>query len=173
LFGGKEPSKVPTKAATAGAKQNKPRKPRTTFTIEQKIFILDEIKKGLSSQERIIAKHNTNRGSVARWKRDRSILEKQLKEELRGNKKRVFSNDPLKRIKHGIRMFYDLNDSMPKALKIPITRKYTYVFCVCIQTNANFLTFSTFLPEAVISAKALNIKNRLMEEHGKSPFLTA
>ena len=133
---GKKQSKVPKKAAAGTTKK---RKKRQEFSIAEKLQILDELNKGLSQQKQIIAKYNTNRVSVSTWKKQRAQLEKQLDEELRGGRKKMFINDPLKRIKHGVRMFYDLNETMPKALKIPITRKYTW-YSVCIACCTHHLS---------------------------------
>ena len=55
-------------------------------------------------------------------------------------------DDGLLRIKEGIRAFYELNNLMPKALKIPIT---------C----------------GVISVKALEIRDKLISSHEQCPFL--
>jgi len=115
-----------TKKVTAQKKKEtyKKRKSRKHFTIHEKLSILDELKKGLSTQATIAAKHGTTRHSLSRWKRERTILEEQAAGGKRGKKKRMFVNDPLIKIKEGIVQFYDLNEVFPKALKIPITSKF-------------------------------------------------
>ena len=115
-----------TKKVTEQKKKqtNKKRKARKGFTIHQNLSICDGIKKGHATQAAIAAKHGTTRCSIINWKRERSTLEDQAGGLNRGKKKRVFVNDPLIKIKEGVIKFYDLNEVLPKASKIPITRKY-------------------------------------------------
>ena len=68
-------------------------------------------------------KHGTNRTSVGKWKALRPQIEKQIEDQYRGAMSRMIRDDGLLRIKDGIRAFYELNNSMPKALKLPITSK--------------------------------------------------
>ena len=70
----------------------------------------------------ILKKHNVPRNTLTGWRKRREALAKQA-EEGYSKKQRLVLNDGLKRIKDGIRAFYDLNSSMPKGLKIPITRE--------------------------------------------------
>ena len=68
-------------------------------------------------------KHGTNRTSVGKWKALRPQIEKQIEDQYRGAKFQMRLDDGLLRIKDGIRTFYEPNNSMPKALKLPITSK--------------------------------------------------
>lgn len=97
------------------------RKPQKEFTNEEKLFILDEVARKTCSQEEICAKYGTSRQTIANWKRKRAELEKAVKEEGKGKKKKILANDPLIRVKCAIQKFYDLNEQLPKDLQIPIT----------------------------------------------------
>ena len=85
---------------------------------------MDEIKKRHATQAAIAAKHGTTICSIINWKRERATLEEKAGGINKGNKKRVFVNDPLIKSKEGVIKIYDLNEVFPKALKIPITRKF-------------------------------------------------
>ena len=114
-----------------------PKKPRygkgkqkakyNVFTTQQKLDILDEIDRKESTVGAILKKHNVPRNMLTGWRKNREALAKQV-EEGHSKKQRLVLNNGLKRIKDGIRAFYDLNSSMPKGLKIPITRESTLIF---------------------------------------------
>ncbi len=61
---------------------------------------------------------------------------KQIKGERRGDMKRQLNTDGLKRVKVGLYKFYELNDTMPKSLRIPLTHEY-YVFALFFQNTPN------------------------------------
>ena len=107
-----------------GSSSSSEGKLRKEFTVTEKLNILSEYRKKTSSRAGIISKYNCSKSSLSRWKK----MESQLKEELAksrggGATKRLNSNDGLCRVKNGLLNFYELNESMPKALKIPITRE--------------------------------------------------
>merc|ERR1719232_1091683 len=74
-------------------------------------------------------------------------MRKEVEDEGKGKKKRLYPNDGLKRIKAELRAFYDLNETMPEDLKIPIT-------------------------QSVIAKKAIAIKEKLLEANDQSPILS-
>ena len=86
--------------------------------------ILKEIEDGAKVGE-VADKHGTSGQVVRRWHLEREKIERQIKEDHRGAKKQVENKkDGLKRIKKGIRAFYDINRTMPKDLILPITGKF-------------------------------------------------
>ena len=169
-------------ASNDGAKRaTKKRKERVEFTIDEKLNILKEIDKKEMTQVQICAKYKTTKSTVTGWKRNRAQLEQAQQEQYRGKKKQMYQNDGLKRVKDGLVAFYELNENMPKALKLPITRKlFNYVCCMRGQLTHIFMSMHTcltlfqlipFLPESVLAVKAMDIKKRLLEQHESSPFL--
>lgn len=95
-----------------------------TFSLKRKLEILDEIDKGVLTQAAIIKRENTSKSAIFRWRADREKMRHQVDEDHRGDLKRQLKIDGLKRVKDGIYKFYDLNDTMPKSLRIPLTRKF-------------------------------------------------
>ena len=115
--------------SAANPKTKKPRycpgKRKTTynvFTTQQKLDILYEIDRRETTVAAIRKKHNVPKQTLTGWRRKREAMRKAV-EEGALKKRRLYINDGLKRINDGLRAFYDLNESMPKALKIPITRE--------------------------------------------------
>lgn len=84
------------------------RKRRTRFDLHQKIAILDEIDQKTSTQEAVLKKYGTTRQSVRRW--DREKIQKHIDEQSRGTQIRIVERDGLKRVKDGLREFYESND---------------------------------------------------------------
>mmetsp|Transcript_14544 Transcript_14544/g.31052 ORF Transcript_14544/g.31052 Transcript_14544/m.31052 type:complete len:103 (+) Transcript_14544:812-1120(+) len=66
-------------------------------------------------------KQGTNCTSVGKWKALQPEIEKQIEDQRRGAMTQMREDDGILQIKDGIRAFYELNNSMPKALKIQIT----------------------------------------------------
>ena len=99
------------------------KKSRTELTIHQKLAVLDEINLGGATQNVICKKWGISKQSVIKWKKKREQLQLEADAKGKGKTMRLRTNDGLKRIKDGLDYFYDLNDEMPKDLKIPITSK--------------------------------------------------
>ena len=110
-------------ASAKASRKKRPRKAPKEYSIKDKLAILDEIKLGMASQEAICKQRGVSRRSVANWKKQEVQFLKVAAEDGRGGLMRVHATDKLSRIKDGVRKFYDLNNALPKALKIPITRK--------------------------------------------------
>ena len=91
------------------------------FLNQDKLNILDEIDRKESTQIAICARHGVSRVSIGTWQKNRDEFKRVVVEEGRANLKRLHCNDPLKQVKDKVRTFYELNESMPKDLKIPIT----------------------------------------------------
>lgn len=111
-----------------------PKKERKEFTHEEKLAILDEIKKGNATQAAICRKHGASTSSVKRWKQNAEKIRAYLKCDT-GIKttKRIYSSDGLRRIKDALKVFYDLNEAMPRDLKVPLTREFVCSFTVSNQ----------------------------------------
>ena len=120
------------------------RKKMTRLTINQKLEVLDYIKCGSSTRE-ACKQFGCSRQSISKWNKEVDNLIKSA--QFNGKATRVVKDDGLMRIKIGILAFYDLNKSMPKDAQINITGD-------------------------IISARAKTIRNRLLERHQESPFLT-
>ena len=87
------------------------RKRRTRFDLHKKIAILDEIDQKTSTQEAVYKKYGTTRQSVRRW--DREKIQMHIDEQsCRGTQIRIVERDGLKRVKDGLRAFYESNDLM-------------------------------------------------------------
>ena len=122
------------------------RKRRIELTIDQKLDILDEIERKEMTQNDICKKHNTTKSTVTNWKKNRAALEKAQKEMHRGKKKHIYEKDGLNRIKDGLLAFYELNEIMPRALKLPITRKlFRYVVCAQLNSMYSYIPHSMFI----------------------------
>ena len=123
-----QPTLAGKRVAVAGGK-NVPKKKsdyKSTkhFTIEQKLDIIQKCKRRDQTVAQIIRFHGTSKAAIYRWRRDEEKLREQLENEKRGKLKRAYENDPLKRIKKAVLVFYELNSNMPKDCKIPVTGKY-------------------------------------------------
>lgn len=97
---------------------------RKRYTSQEKLHILDEIARKETTQTAVCKEYGCEKTSVRRWKNERAKLEEAVAEEGRAKMKANLKNDPLRRVKDGVRAFYELNNTMPKDLKIPITREY-------------------------------------------------
>jgi len=117
------------------------------FSLQEKLDILQEIKRGDRTQAEIVAAHQTSKSSVLRWKKMEEKMREEVDEGKRGKLKRTNLNDGLKRIKKAVLFFCDLNRALPKDLQVPIT-------------------------EGAISTRSLLIKDRLLEKNAIDPFLT-
>jgi hypothetical protein len=95
-----------------------------TFTIRQRLNILAEIRRGVHTQKEILLRVGASKSAMHRWKQEEPNLIKQLEEEHCGGWKKMFVNDGLKQVEDGWDKFYELNETMPKTLHIPLTRKY-------------------------------------------------
>ena len=121
--GGKRPEGINDTGSTRKKRPRRIPKSPNLLSVTDKLAILDEIRLGMALQESICKQRGVSRRSVANWKKEEVQLRKAAQEENKGALMRVRKSDPLSRIKEAVRKFYDLNNTMPKALKIPITRK--------------------------------------------------
>eukprot|EP00984_Skeletonema_dohrnii_P031549 scaffold24154_cov78-Skeletonema_dohrnii-CCMP3373.AAC.1 len=137
-------AKGPTKKSNENAAK-RTSKPPKRFTMKFKKEVLDFLDTPGNSVRAAMRRFEISKQNISNWKKSRPEIEKACK--MNPNAKRANSNDPLLRIKIGILAFYELNQSMPKDGKINITG-------------------------AVISARAKLIRDRLIEKHKESPFLT-
>jgi len=128
-----------------GKIRKKASKPHKGFTDRQKLNILEEIDRKIDNQTIICEKYGASRQSLWNWRVKREALEKAVVEENRGMKKKLIA-DPIERIKIELLKFYDLNEQVHNAPKLPIT-------------------------VSVISLKAKAIQQKLEESHAESPFL--
>jgi transposase-like protein len=97
------------------------------LTNQQKLDILNDSDKKVSTITAICDKYGVHRNTVGQWKKDSDKIRKEVEEEGRANKRRTFSDDGLRRVRHGIRAFYELNETLPKSLKLPRTRELLLV----------------------------------------------
>ncbi len=66
----------------------------------------------------------------------------EVEEQGRVKKKKTLTNDGFKRVKDWLYAFYELNNTMPKDLKIPITRDFIVGPCNhCLWTFSNHAYF--------------------------------
>jgi hypothetical protein len=107
----------------------KAKKETKTFSIKRRLEILAKIRRSVTSQKAIIEREGTSKSAVCRWKGEESTLLKQIEGERRGDMKRQLKTDGLKRVKVRLYKFYELNDTMPKSLRIPLTREYYVLPC--------------------------------------------
>lgn len=147
-----------------------------TFSLKRKLEILDEIDKGVDSQAAIIRRENTSKSAIFRWKADREKMRQQVDEDHRGDLTRQLKIDGLKRVKDGIYKFYELNDTMPKSLRIPLTRKFPLPPSQHIPSHYFIYRTHLIIPrlcksESVIAAKAAMLRDKLLSTHAESPFL--
>ena len=91
-------------------------------TIEQKLQIIHEYKHLTKSgaKEQYAKNLGVSQSTITRWvQREKDFLK--AKEQGRGKKKATYEKDGLIRIKLDLMTFYELNEKMPDALKLPIT----------------------------------------------------
>jgi len=141
-----------TESKSASAEESletskKKRKRREAYSITEKLAILDEIDQKVLSQEFICKKYGTTRNSVSIWRNNREEYERQVAEDKRGKKKTVLHNDGLRRIKNGLKTFYEFNMTLPPESRIPLSGP-------------------------IVSKRALEIKRLLLADHEEKPFLT-
>lgn len=67
--------------------------------------------------------------AVGQWKKNRDNIRKQVEEE-RANKKQALADDGLSRVRLGIKAFYELNETLPRSFKIPLTREQFIIYCL-------------------------------------------
>ena len=66
----------------------------------------------------------------------------EVEEQGRVKKKKTLTNDGFKRVKDWLYAFYELNNTMPKDLKIPIAREFIAGSCnLCLWTCSNHAYF--------------------------------
>mmetsp|Transcript_12391 Transcript_12391/g.21463 ORF Transcript_12391/g.21463 Transcript_12391/m.21463 type:complete len:383 (-) Transcript_12391:294-1442(-) len=118
-------------------------KERVELTNRQKLAILDEIDRKITSQKAVVAKYGINRNTIYYWRKNKDMIKQSIEEEGRGDMKRVQANDGLMRIRDGVRAFFDVG----AYLNLPLTR-------------------------AAIAAKAVEIKGNLLRQHKESPMLS-
>ena len=91
-------------------------------TIEQKLKIIHEYKHLTKSgaKEQYAKNLGVSQSTITRWvKREKDLLK--AKDQGRGKKKATYEKDGLIRIKLDLMRFYELNEKMPDALKLPIS----------------------------------------------------
>lgn len=95
-----------------------------TYSVEAKldmIKIWKETKDGTGRKPALAAKWRAGERTVRKWVKKEAELQAAL-DEGRGRKKTCHS-DPLRRITHGLNLFYEANSRMPRDLKLPLTGK--------------------------------------------------
>lgn len=97
------------------------------FSIQEKLDILEKLRTKRLTVDIICRQHGCSKSSVKRWKKNEADWKAELTKHMGGKSKRLNVHDGLKRVKDGLHEFYDLNHSMPKDLKLPITREYYYI----------------------------------------------
>ena len=115
---------APKKAKPAPKKNHKT---RVQLTNQQKLDILNELDKKVSTITAIRDKYGVHCNAVGQWKKDRDNMRKEVEEEGRANKKIAIGDDGLRRVRHGIRALYELNKTLPKSLKLPLRRELLLV----------------------------------------------
>jgi hypothetical protein len=139
----KAPAKLGGKKNNTKQQPKKPKKGRKDFSIKRKLEILAEIRRKVTSQKAIIRREGTSKSAVNRWKLEENMMVKQMEEERRGAMKRQLKIDGLKQVREGLHKFYDLNDTMPKSLCIPLTREcYVFALFFLNAMNVCILNFS-------------------------------
>lgn len=97
----------------------KSQKTQTCLTNRQKLLILDELDKTVSSAAAVCVKYNVHRNTVSNWKKNRGEIEQQVEEEGRAEKKRALAEDA--------------DQALPKDLRLPLTRGTTdETFGMCL-----------------------------------------
>ena len=128
--------KIP-KQATLKSMKEKPHKKASSlkqtskagkqvYTIKQKMQILgewNEKQNGTGRKESVAKKYGVHVTTIRRWKKQEKELIKASEELGRGDKKTMHT-DYLKRIVHGLELFYEANERMPRDLKLPLTGMY-------------------------------------------------
>mmetsp|Transcript_1535 Transcript_1535/g.2933 ORF Transcript_1535/g.2933 Transcript_1535/m.2933 type:complete len:455 (+) Transcript_1535:113-1477(+) len=166
-----------TESKSASAEESletskKKRKRREAYSISEKLAILDEIDQKVLSQEFICKKYGTTRNSVSIWRNNREEYERQVAEDKRGKKKTVLHNDGLRRIKNGLKTFYEFNMTLPPESRIPLSgENHDFLLVIFhLLTSADLHYFTT--PGPIVSKRALEIKRLLLADHEEKPFLT-
>ena len=106
------------KQATKAGKQ--------VYTIKQKMQILgewNETQNGTGRKGSVAKKYGVHVTTIRRWKnQEKELIE--ASEELGRGEKKTLHTDYLKRIVHGLDLFYEANERMPRDLKLPLTGMY-------------------------------------------------
>ena len=123
LFSSKNSSQQPKKTKAVTKKKAKEIK---TFSLKEKKQILDLVKgsdgsKGTMSVKEACNKFGCSRQSLNKWSKKRTEINEQA--EKNGTFTKVIKNDPLERVKIGIKEFFELNNKMIHHTKINITGK--------------------------------------------------
>jgi hypothetical protein len=112
-------SKGPSALKKASSRDGK----KIEHTIEQKLEIIQHYK-GLGNKGGIKEEYATRMGvstrTITRWTNNKKDLLK-AKEQGRGKKKTTYHKDGLRRIKQLLQQFYEQNERLPEANKLPIT----------------------------------------------------
>jgi len=109
-----------TKRTTKKSKKGK----RKSLSLKRKLELLEEIESKRSSQKEVLKREGIARTCLHRWKKEKDNMKRQIDDDYRGKMKRQLHVDGLKHVKDGIHKFYDLNDTMPKSLRVPLTREF-------------------------------------------------
>ena len=110
--------------AAIAPKTMKSKGKRQNFSLKRKLELLEEVESKRSSQQEVLKREGIARTSFNRWRKNKDNIMRQVEDDYRGKLKRQLHVDGLKRVKDGIHKFYDLNDTMPKSLRIPLTREF-------------------------------------------------
>jgi len=102
-------------------------KTKVVLTNQQKLDILNELDNKVITIAAVCDKYGMHHNAVGRWKKNWDNFRKQVEEEGPANKKKASADDGLRRVRLGIRAFYELNETLPKSLKLPLTRELLLV----------------------------------------------
>jgi hypothetical protein len=112
-------AKAPAPSKTRSSQKRKSQ--NVGLTAAEKLDILTQLDDKVSTIGGIVQKYGIHCNSIANWRKDRDKIQSQVKNEGRANKRQAVCDDGLMRVRVGIRSFYELNESLPKKLRIPIT----------------------------------------------------
>ncbi len=116
-------SVVRTPAPSKTRSSQKQKSQNFGLTAAEKLDILTQLDDKVSTIGGIVQKYGIHCNSIANWRKDRDKIHSQVEDEGQANKRRAVRDDGLMRVRVGIRSFYELNESLPKKLRTPITRE--------------------------------------------------
>ena len=116
-------SKQVASSKNAMPENKKPHKTRFAIASQIKLDILNDLDNKVSTIAEVCWKYGVHRNAVGGWKKQREKIRREVEEEGRAKKKCALQDDCLMRIRLGIWAFYELNESLPKSLKLPITHE--------------------------------------------------
>jgi transposase-like protein len=98
----------------------KPCKTRVAIASQIKLDILNDLDNKVSTIAEVFRKYGVHHNAVGGWKNQWEKIRREVEEEGHANKKCVLQDDGLMRIRLDIEAFYELNETLPKSLKLPI-----------------------------------------------------